>query len=203
MKSPSPSRSKLTTDEVLVLSAWDDLPEEWGLGYHGVIHHTQKTKSDLKPIIASLKQKGYLKFWRGGIDEEGLACGSCWGITRLGQEAYYAYLQTKSSPSNNLKGQTEDIEHIIDELIEYEFHNPNHQPRTMVELREKALIQLQNLLANERNLILDTILASPEMQDLPEIYTADMSYKLKQERLANRERNEEKVQIKAMLEGMR
>lgn len=43
-----------------------------------------------------------------------------------------------------------EIDRIIDELCEYEFFNPHHEPRTMVELKQIAKSRLLEMLQEAR-----------------------------------------------------
>lgn len=43
-----------------------------------------------------------------------------------------------------------EVDQIIDELCEYEFFNPHHEPRTMVELKQIAKSRLLEMLREAR-----------------------------------------------------
>lgn len=74
--------------EVSVLSWWDDMDEYYCVGYKGLERHTKMDREDLKPIIAGLKQKGFLEYHKGLMNEDGLMGGAGWSITRAAIEAY-------------------------------------------------------------------------------------------------------------------
>lgn len=81
----------MSKDEISVLDWWADMDEGLCTGYKGLIFQTKMTREQLVPIIAGLKSKGYLKYARGLMNEDGEMGGSGWGITESGSKAYWDY----------------------------------------------------------------------------------------------------------------